>query len=156
VVVEAAPNIQALIVTEVVDGQLVISVAAPGFPATNTPPKVKIEAAEITSLAIAGFSTATLESMVDELNLDVAGGSILTAIGQASKIALRMSAGSHAELAELPATDAFINLTDGSAATMTITGAVTGVANGGSTLTLTAAPASQTVEVAGGGSVLVP
>jgi Putative auto-transporter adhesin, head GIN domain len=154
--VDAQENVLPLLSTEVVDGQLVVSMVAPGFTTSDDNyPLVTVRAPGITSLAIAGGSIGILESTTGELRIDVSGQSVLTAIGQVPTVSLSMTQGAHAELAELLVKDATIKMTDGSAATMTISGSVTGVANGGSTLTLTQQPASQTVEVSGGGSVLV-
>jgi hypothetical protein len=156
VIVEAQENVLPLLSTEVVEGQLVVSVVAPGFSTSDENyPRITIKGPGLTSLAIAGGSIGTLESTVDDLRLDVSGQSVLTAIGSVPTVTLSMAQGSHAELAELMVRDATVKMTDGSAATMTITGSVSGVANGGSTLTLTQQPASQTVQVSGGGSVLV-
>jgi hypothetical protein len=154
--VDAQENVLPLLSTEVVDGQLVVSMIAPGFTTSDDNyPLVTVRAPGITSLALAGGSIGILESTTAELRLDVSGQSVLTAIGQVPTVSLSMAQGAHAELAELVVQDATIKMTDGSAATMTISGSVTGAANGGSTLTLTQQPATQTVEVSGGGSVLV-
>jgi hypothetical protein len=156
VLVEAQANVLPLIATEVVDGQLVVSTVAPGFiTSDDNYPRITIKGPGITSLALAGGSIGMLESTVPELRLDVSGQSVLTGIGQVPTLTLSMAQGSRADLSELPVQDATVKMTDGSAATMTISGSVEGVANGGSTLTLTQQPASQTVEVSGGGSVLV-
>lgn len=155
--IEAQANVMPLVATEVVDGQLVVSMTAPGFTTSDANyPRITIKAPSISSIALAGGCAAMLESTVPDLRLDISGQSAVTAIGTAANVTMSMAQTSHAELSELKVTDAVVKMTDGSAATMTISGSVSGVANGGSTLTLTAAPASQTVEVAGGGSVLVP
>jgi hypothetical protein len=155
--IEGQANVLPLIATEVVDGQLVVSMTAPGFTTSDADyPRVTIKAPSITSIALAGGCTAMLESTVADLRLDISGESAVTAIGTAPTLTLSMAQTSHAELSELIVTDAVVKMSDGSAATMTVSGTVSGTANGGSTLTLTAAPASQTVEVAGGGSVQVP
>jgi len=157
VTVEAQENVLPLLSTEIVDGQLVVSMVSPGFTTSDENyPRITIHAISITSVAIAGGSIGTLESTVDDLRLDISGGAILTAIGDSPNVTLSMAQGSHAELAEFKVVDATVKLTDGSAATMSISGSVSGAAEGGSTLTLTQQPASQTVEVAGGGSVQIP
>jgi hypothetical protein len=156
VIVEAQANVLPLISTEIVDGQLVVSTVAPSFiTSDDNYPLVTIKGPGITSLALAGGSIGMLESTAAELRLDVSGQSVLTGIGQVPSLTISMAQGSHADLSELPVEAAMVKMTDGSAATMTISDSVTGVANGGSTLTLTQQPLTQTVEVSGGGSVLV-
>jgi hypothetical protein len=156
VTVEAQASVLPLIATEIVDGQLVVSTVAPGFTTGDDDyPLVTIKGPGITSLALAGGSIGMLESTVPDLRLDVSGQSVLTGIGQVPTLTFSMAQGSHADLTELAVTDAIVKMTDGSAATMTVSNSVEGTASGGSTLTLTQQPVSQTVEVSGGGSVLV-
>jgi hypothetical protein len=156
VLVEAQANVLPLISTEVVDGQLVVSMASPGFTTSDDNyPLVTVKGPGLTSVALAGGSIGMLESTASELRLDVSGRSTLTGIGLVPTLTLSMAQGSHAELTELAVQDVVVKMTDGSAATMTVSGSVDGVASGGSTLTLTQQPASQTVEVSGGASVLV-
>lgn len=156
VLVEAQPNVLPLISTEIVDGQLVVSTVAPGFTTGEDDyPLITILGPGIRSLALSGGSIGMLESSATELRLDVSGQSTLTGIGLVPTLTLSTAQGSHVDLTELPVQDATVKMTDGSAATMSISNSVEGVANGGSTLTLTQQPASQTVEVSGGASVLV-
>ncbi len=156
VLVEAQPNVLPLISTEIVDGQLVVSTVAPGFTTGEDDyPLITILGPGIRSLALSGGSIGMLESSAAELRLDVSGQSTLTGIGLVPTLTLSTAQGSHVDLTELPVQDATVKMTDGSAATMSISNSVEGVANGGSTLTLTQQPASQTVEVSGGASVLV-
>jgi len=156
VLVEAQPNVLPLISTEIVDGQLVVSTVAPGFTTGEDDyPLITILGPGIRSLALSGGSIGMLESSAAELRLDVSGQSTLTGIGLVPTLTLSTAQGSHVDLTELPVQDATVKMTDGSAATMSISNSVEGVANGGSTLTLIQQPASQTVEVSGGASVLV-
>jgi hypothetical protein len=157
VTVEAQANVLPLIATDVVDGQLVVSMKAPGFTTVEgSLPKVTINTPALTSLAMAGSSVGTLESSAPELRLDITGQSSLTAIGTVPTLALSMAQSSKADFTDLQVTDATIKLADGSAATMAVSGSLTGSADGGSTLTLTTKPTSQAVETSGGGSVLGP
>lgn len=154
--VEAQPDVLPLIATEVVDGQLVISMKAPGFETSDQNyPKLTVNAPGIMSVTLAGASIAYLETSQSEFLLDVSGQSVVTGIGTVPKLALSMAQASHGDLSQLAVTDATVKLTDNSDVTMTVTGSVTGVANGGATLNLTQTPQSQKVEIAGGGNVLV-
>jgi len=155
VTLEAQSNVLPLITTTIVDGQLVVNTSAPGF-TTSQAVTITIKAPVIDSLAISGGSTGFFESTSDTLNLDVSGGATLTGIGTAKDVTLTTSAGSKADLAQLQATNAKVSMSDGSSATMTVSGSVTGTASGGSTLALTQAPSSNGVQTSGGASVQVP
>jgi hypothetical protein len=152
VTVSAQQNLLPAIETVVTDGQLIVTIAAPGVTATQ-PMSLTLRMTEVDSVALSGGCVGFVEHTGDDLNLDVSGGSEVTAIGDTTGLALTATTGSHAKLGELVAADAAIDVNDGSAAVLTVTGALTGTADGGSTITLTTAPASEQVELLSGATI---
>ena len=152
VIVTAQPNLLPLIKTEVVDGQLIVTIPSPGV-TTTEPMSLALRVPALTSVALSAGSEGFLEHTGAPLNLDVSGGAKVTAIGTTPKLTLTASAGGNALLGELTAGDAAINMNDGSSAELTVTGALTGVVDGGSSVLLTTKPASVSVETKSGATV---
>jgi hypothetical protein len=150
--VGAQQNLLEAIRTEVVDGQLIVTIPTPGVNATQ-PLSLTVRATAIDSVALSNGAVGYLEHTGGDLNLDVSGGTRITVIGTTPDLRLTASSGSHAMLGELEAQDAQVNLNDGSAAELNVAGSLTGVADGGSTIQLTAAPAMVSVETKSGASI---
>lgn len=152
VVVRAQSNLLPLIRTDVVDGQLIVTIPSPGVTATQ-PISLSVRVPELTSVALSGGAEGFLEHTGGPLNLDVSGGAIMTAIGTTPDLTLSAVAGGRAMLGELTAANATIDMNDGSTAELTVTGALDGVAGGGSSVVLTAKPASVNVATISGATV---
>lgn len=150
--VGAQQNLLEAIRTEVVDGQLIVTIPSPGVNATQ-PMSLTLRTDTIESVALSNGAVGYLEHTGGDLNLDVSGGAQITVIGDTPNLRLTASSGSHAMLGELQAQDAEVNLNDGSAAELTVQGSLSGVADGGSTITLTASPAQVDVETKSGASI---
>lgn len=149
----AQPNLLELITTDVKDDQLVVEVASPGITSTR-PITLTVHVRELESITLSAGATGIIEIVGGSLAVDVSAGSTITAIGELDSVALTASSGSSAKLGEIKAGSATVTLTGGSSAEMHVVGAVTGTADGGSTLRLTKKPASVDVKTTGGASVL--
>jgi hypothetical protein len=153
VTVAAQANLVKLVRTVVSDGQLVVTVPAPGITSTS-PITLTVQVPDLQSVTLDGGATGTIETMGGSLTVDVNAGSSLRAIGQVDSIAITASDRATAGLGELVAGSATVRLTGGSSAELHVTGTVTGTADSGSTLKLTTRPAGVKVTTSGGASVL--
>lgn len=152
VVVQAQSNLLPLIKTTVVDGQLIVTIPLPGVTATQ-PMSLSVRAPQLVSVALSGGSEGFLEHTGGPLNLAVSGGSVITAIGTTPDLTLSASAGGRAMLGELSAANAKITMNDGSTAELTVTGTLTGTADGGASVVLLTKPASVNVMTTSGATV---
>jgi hypothetical protein len=151
--VAAQPNILPLITTEVVDGQLVVTLDAEGGIASSKPLSLTVEVPVLESVALSAGSVGYLEHTGDTLKVDVSAGAELTGIGTTPDLRLTATTGSHAKLGELVAQAAEISINDGATAEINVVGSLTGVADGGSTVILTSKPATVDVDTASGATV---
>lgn len=149
---DAQANLLPLIRTEVVDGQLIVTIPEPGITSTQ-PISLSLRVPAITSIALSRGAQGYLEHADSPLTLHVSGGSIMTAIGTTPALTLTATAKGKAMLAELVVQDATIDINDGSSAELSVTGSLSGVAEGGATVTLTSKPTSVRVETGSGGSI---
>ena len=152
VTLAAQPNLLGLITTDVRDGQLVVEVASPGI-FTSRPVALTIHVPELASITLSAGASGTLEVAGGSLAVDVSADATIKAIGELDSLRLTASSGATAQLGEIRAGSATVTLTGGSSAELHVTGAVTGTADGGSTLRLTETPASVNVKTSGGASV---
>ena len=152
VTLAAQPNLLGLITTDVRDGQLVVEVASPGISTTKSV-ALTIHVPELESITLSAGASGTLEVAGGSLAVDVSADATIKAIGELDSLRLTASSGATAQLGEIRAGSATVTLTGGSSAELHVTGAVTGTADGGSTLRLTETPASVNVKTSGGASV---
>lgn len=150
--VGAQQNLLPAIRTEVVDGQLIVTVPSPGVTATQ-PMTLTLRMTQVESVALSAGSVGYLEHTGAALNLDVSGGAEITVIGDTPDLTLTASTGSHAKLGELVAQRADINLNDGASADLNVVMALTGSADGGATVTLTHKPAQISVATSSGATI---
>ncbi len=148
----AQQNLLPAIRTEVVEGQLIVTIPSPGVTATQ-PMTLTLRMTQVESVALSAGSVGYLEHTGAALNLDVSGGAEITAIGDTTDLTLTASSGSHARLGELVAERAEIAVNDGSSAELTVVTALAGTADGGATVTLTRKPAQVSVSTASGATV---
>ena len=151
--VAAQPNILPLIKTEVVDGQLIVTLEAADGVTTTKPMSLTVEIPVLESLALSAGSVGYLEHTGDKLNVDVSGGAELTGIGTTPDLRLTATTGSHAKLGELVAQVAEISVNDGATAELNVVSSLTGVADGGSTVILASKPATVDVTTSSGATV---
>ncbi len=152
VTVQAQPNLLPLIKTEVVDGQLIVTIPSPGV-TTTEPMSLSLRVPELTSVALSSGAQGYVEHTGGPLNLDASGGASITAIGTTPDLTLTTAAGGKALLGELTAGNATISMNDGSTAELTVTGALSGTASGGSSVVLIRKPASVSVETTSGATI---
>lgn len=153
VTLAAQSNLLKLITTDVRDGQLIVAVASPGISSTR-PTTLTIHVPVLASITLSAGASGTLEVAGGSLAVDVSAGATIKGIGEVDSLKLTASSGATAQLGEIRAASATVMLTGGSSAELHVTGAVTGTADGGSTLRLTEPPASVDVTTSGGASVL--
>lgn len=153
VTLAAQSNLLQLITTDVRDGQLIVEVASPGMSSTR-PISLTIHVPVLASITLSAGASGTLEMEGGSLVVDVSAGATIKGIGEVDSLKLTVSSGATAQLGEIRAASATVMLTGGSSAELHVTGAVTGTADGGSTLRLTEPPDSVDVKTSGGASVL--
>jgi hypothetical protein len=153
VVVEAQGNILPAVKTTVEDGQLIATIEAPDGITVQKPISITVRVTSLGSVALSNGATGYVEHTGSALNLDVSGGSQLVAIGDTPDLTLTVTSGALAKLGELAAAKATITVSDGATAELTVTGALSGTASGGSTVTLKAKPSSNTVTTSSGATV---
>ena len=153
--VTAQRNLLPLIHTDVVEGRLMVTIAAPGIVATK-PVTVRVTVPVLTRMTLDGGSTGTMEIDTNVLELAVSGGSTMTAIGRAGAFTLTVDGGSTVNLQELHADTADIKVNGGSIAIMDVATTLTGTADGGSTVKLQRKPATLSVKASGGSTVTGP
>lgn len=152
VTVAAQNNILPAIRTEVVEGQLIVTIPAPGVTAT-APMSITLRIQTLESVALSAGAVGFVEHTGGKLSVDVSGGAEVTAIGDTPDLRLVTSSGSHAKLGELVAQYAEISVTDGSSAELTVVTKVSGTADGGSSVVLTSKPAQVDIEATSGATV---
>jgi len=150
--VAAQAQVLPSIKTEVVDGQLIVTIPAPGV-STTEPMSLTVKIPTLESIALSAGAVGYVEQTGHNLNVGVSGGAELTAIGDAPDLTLTASTGSHAKLGQLTAQNAEVTLKDGSSAEVRVTGKVSGTADGGSTLVLVTPPAVVAVAATSGATV---
>lgn len=151
--VSAQPNILPVIATEVVDGQLIVTIDAEDGISTALPISLTVKVPLIESVALSAGSVGYVEHTGGSLLVDVSAGAEITGIGDATDLTLTASTGAHAKLAELVAQSAAIAINDGATAELRVTGTLTGTADGGSTVILAAKPAAVDVTTSSGATV---
>ncbi|HET9082779.1 MAG TPA: DUF2807 domain-containing protein [Candidatus Limnocylindrales bacterium] len=149
--VRAQGNILPLIETKVTDGTLRIQ-SSKGFTSSE---KVEVVLAtpELERIVLTGGSRGTVDGLAsDDFDVELTGGSVLTATGTTSRLTLAVSGGSVAELDGLTAATVDVDLTGGSRAEVRATDAVEGSATGGSRVGV-AGGANAMIDTTGGAQV---
>jgi Putative auto-transporter adhesin, head GIN domain len=129
--VRAQGNILPLIVTDVVDDTLRIRSSS----SYTTSEKVEVILAtpQLDRLVLSGGSRGSVDDLASEaFEIDLTGGSVLTASGTASTVTLDVAGGSVAEMEPLTAGTINVDLSGGSRAEVRATDLVSGSATGGS------------------------
>jgi len=147
----AQGNLLPLIATEVVDGTLQIRSSK----AYTTSEKVEVILAtpQLERIVLSGGSRGTIDGLSsDTFDVELNGGSVLTAAGTASIVTLHVSGGSVAEMDALTAATINADLSGGSRAEVRATDLVDGSATGGSKVSV-AGGANTTVDTTGGSQV---
>jgi predicted small secreted protein len=149
--VRAQGNLLPLITTEVVDGTLRIQ-SSEAYTTSETI-EVILTTPELERIVLSGGSRGTIDDLSsDAFDVELNGGSVLTASGTASTVTLQVSGGSVAELEALTAATITVDLSGGSRAEVRATDRVNGSATGGSRVSV-AGGAKTTVDTTGGSQV---
>lgn len=151
--VAAQQNLLPAIKTNVVEGQLIVTLDAEGGVTASKPMSLTVEIPVLESVALSAGSVGYIEHTGGELKLDVSGGAEVTSIGTTPDLRLTATTGSHAKLGELVAQVAEISINDGATAELNVVTSLTGVADGGSTVILTSKPATVDVQTNSGATV---
>ena len=155
VVVTAQPNILDITTTEVSGSRLTVDTES-GY-VTPRGIVVKVTVPRLTVLELSGGATADgAVGAVDDLAVALSGGARATLSGSTTDLDVGASGGAIADLGDLRATSARVELSGGVVATLDVTGALTGNASGGVVLTLRSTPTSTDVETSGGAVVRGP
>lgn len=153
--VEAASNVTPLVSTTVSGSELVVGVTPPGF-ASAKPVTVRITAPHVTSLSLTGGAQGTMEVMAKAMAVSVSGGATLRGIGSVEQLTVTTLGNSDAQLGDLAADSASIAAAGGAKATLKVSKQLTGTADGGAVITLTATPVAQSVTLTGGAKLVGP
>jgi hypothetical protein len=149
--VRAQSNLLPLITTEVVDGTLQIG-SSKGY-TTSENVEVILATPQLERIVLSGGSRGTIDGLSsDTFDVELNGGSVLTAAGTATTVTLHVSGGSVAEMDALTAATINADLSGGSRAEVRATDLVDGSAAGGSRV-IVAGGASTTVDTTGGSQV---
>ena len=149
--VHAQGNILPLIETKVTDGTLRIQ-SSKAFTSSERI-EVVVATPELERIVLSGGSRGTVDGLSsDAFDVELSGGSVLTASGTARDLSLAVSGGSVAELDGLTATTVDVDLSGGSRAEVRATDMVQGSAAGGSRVSV-AGGANATVDTTGGSHV---
>ena len=152
--ITAQPNLLPILSSDVTDGLLRVR-GTESYTATETV-VVRVTTPTLHGLVLSGGSRGTVTGVdAERLEIELTGGSQLTASGTADAVAVLASGGSRANLVELEAATASVDLTGGGRAELTATERVTGQASGGSAVEVRGAAAVD-VEASGGSSVSTP
>ncbi len=118
-------------------------------------PEVSIAMPDISQLDISGGSTGSTVGFVSlhPFAVNAAAGSIVTSSGNATDITVNASGGSQVDLSNLRASNAHVNLSGGSRATVNLAGRLDAALSGGSQLYYLGNPTLGSITTAGGSLV---
>jgi hypothetical protein len=149
--VSAQENILPLIALEVEDGTLRIEPTQPFTSSERVEVAVTIPGLEELT-ASGGAAVELVDAALDQLTVDLSGGSRLFGGTSVTGLVLDASGGSRAELDGLTATTVEVDASGGSVAELRATGSVTGSASGGAHVSVRGG-ATVSVDASGGASV---
>jgi hypothetical protein len=149
--VRAQGNLLPLIITEVADGTLRIR-SSKGY-TTSEKIEVILATPHLDGIVLSGGSRGSVEGLAsDAFDVELTGGSVLTAAGTANAVTLHITGGSVAEMDALTAATINADLSGGSRAEVRATDLIKGSATGGSKVSVSGG-ASTTVDTTGGSQV---
>ncbi|HEX5826270.1 MAG TPA: DUF2807 domain-containing protein [Candidatus Limnocylindrales bacterium] len=152
VLVRGEPNVVPLVVTETVDGQLIVNVPIPGY-VTQQRVVIEVTTPTIESVSMSAGATGSLELVAEVLNLDLSGEAEIIGVGRVDALTLTASSSAVIDFTAMTVGNATVNLSEGAEATLIVEGDLTGQASGGATIQLPEAPASVAVETTSGASM---
>lgn len=153
--VVAPSNLVPMVTTAVSGADLAIRVAPPGF-TSSKPVTVRITSPQVSSISLDGGAQGTIEVMGKAMTVSVSGGAVVRGIGTVQQLTVTTLGGSDAQLGDLSAETGLVNAAGGGKATLRVAKQLTGTADGGSVITLVAAPVAQSVTTSGGAKVVLP
>ncbi len=123
-----------------------------GYAYISGAPKVVISMPDITQLSLSGGSSGTMNGFTVSHGFAVtaSGGSGLSSSGSASNLTLEASGGSRLDLSSFSVTNASVNLSGGSQATIRLNGGLDANLSGGSQLYYLGSPTLGNINVSGG------
>jgi hypothetical protein len=152
VTVAAQENLLPITVTEVVNGKLTVRTTRPY--STSQGITVTVTTPALTAIVVNGGVAGTVNAIATtDFTVDADGGANLTLTGTCTTLTLSANGGATVDGTGLTTANAAVNVNGGAQATITVSGQVTGSANGGATLNLLGHPGSVNVSTNGGASV---
>ena len=152
--ITAQPNLLPILSSDVSGGTLRVR-GTDSYTATETV-TVRVSSPELRGLDLSGGSRGSVTGVdAESLDIELTGGSQLTASGFADDLELTVSGGSRASLSDLEVATASVELSGAGRAELTASERVNGEASGGSSLQV-AGSATVEVEASGGSSVTMP
>lgn len=149
VVVSGDDNLVPLVVTTVVDGQLVIGVQGDRDLAPVQPLRVQVDAPALAAIAASGFGTLHASGLAgDALTIGSSGGGDVTAAGACHALTVDVNGGAALDAGALTAATASVHVDANAHATITATEAVTGSVGANSSLHVLGNPPARSVDVA--------
>jgi hypothetical protein len=127
----------------------------PGYAYLSAPPKVEIRIPDITRLDLSGGTSGTLSGFIlsHDFTATASGGSVVTISGSAPNLTLDASGGSRLNLPDFSATNAHVDLSGGSQATINVNGGLDANLSGGSQLFYSGNPTLGNIDVTGGSTI---
>ncbi len=128
---------------------------APGYGYQSAPPKVEIAMPDITQLSLSGGSSGSVNGFIlsHDFTALVSGGSSVSMSGRAQALSIEGSGGSQLNLLGFTVTNAQVNLSGGSRATISLNGVLNANLSGGSQLYYTGNPTMGNINTSGGSIV---
>jgi hypothetical protein len=152
VTVAAQANLLPITVTQVVKGKLTVRTTRPYSTAQGI--IVTVTTPALTAVTVNGGVSGDVNAIATtDFAVDANGGANLTLHGTCATLRLTANGGATVDGTSLTATDASVSVNGGAQATITVSGQVTGSANGGATLNLLGHPTNVNVTASGGASV---
>ncbi len=127
----------------------------PGYTYLSAPPVVEIRMPDITRLDISGGTSGTLSgfALSHDFAATASGGSVATISGAAPDLTLEASGGSRLNLPDFNTTNAHVELSGGSQATINVNGRLDANLSGGSQLFYSGNPTLGSIDVTGGSAI---
>ncbi len=126
-----------------------------GYTYLSAPPKVEIKMPDVAQLDLSGGTSGTLGgfALSHDFAATASGGSVVTITGAAPNLTLEASGGSRLNLPSFNATNAHVELSGGSQATINVNGRLDANLSGGSQLFYSGNPTLGNIDVTGGSTI---
>ncbi len=152
VMLEGQANVLPTVHTETRDGQLIVNVPSPGFVSTHRVVLTVVVPA-VAAVTLSGDARGTVELSTPVLRIDLSGRAALGGTGHVDALTLVASSDARLDFSAVTTTTAVVTMSGGAAATVDVSGSLSGEASGGATLTVVHPPAILNVATTSGASV---